>query len=134
MSTTNSTTTAAQPLFEDHEGMNRNTDLCVNLKTFLLHDRVAQTGKGYDGTLTRDEEEHFTFVEASIKAVATKVKRNPPVYQGQYINVNRASDGTCRPFFKRVCLNLVSDIEALANAIAEELVEAYQGLGQKSKD
>lgn len=108
------TTTTAQPQFEDHEGMNRNTDLCVDLKTFLRHDRIAQPGKGYEGRLMRDEDTHFTFVEgvhaeaenavsanaaervtpvASDKK-ATPVKRNPIVISGNCVNLHRKADGS----------------------------------------
>lgn len=91
-----------QLLFEDHEGLNRNTDLGVDLKTFLLKDRIAQLNKSYVGNLTRDEESHFTFVEENhFEAVAIKVKRNPIVYQGDCINLHKNAQGKIYPIFNR---------------------------------
>lgn len=82
-------------MFEDHVGMYRNTDLCVDLKTFLHHDCIAMIGRSYAGKLMRDEEMHFTFVE---NAVSYKnglcVKRNPIVIAGHCVNLHRKADGT----------------------------------------
>ena len=43
--------------------LNCNTDLCVDVKTLLRSDRRTRLGKNYTGVLTRDAEEHYTFVE-----------------------------------------------------------------------
>lgn len=55
-------------------GWNRNTDLCVDVKTILRTDRVTKLGKEYTGVLTRDGEDHYTFVETR---PSTAGKRNP---------------------------------------------------------
>ena len=39
-------------------GLNRNTELCIDLKTILRSDRKAKTHKDYPGVLTRDGREH----------------------------------------------------------------------------
>ena len=44
-------------------GWNRNTDLCVDVKTILRTDRVTKLGKDYTGVLTRDGENHYSFIE-----------------------------------------------------------------------
>ena len=38
--------------------LNRNTELCIDLKTILRSDRKAKTHKDYPGVLTRDGREH----------------------------------------------------------------------------
>ena len=45
------------------KNLNGNTDLCVDVKTLLRSDRRTRLGKNYTGVLTRDAEEHYTFVE-----------------------------------------------------------------------
>ena len=40
-------------------GWNRNTDLCVDVKTILRTDRVTKLGKDYTGVLTHDGEDHL---------------------------------------------------------------------------
>ena len=41
-------------LSANQEGWNRNTALCVNLKTILRRERMMKPGKGYTGVLKRD--------------------------------------------------------------------------------
>ena len=49
-----------------------------------------------------DEEDHFTFVQNDSEKKKEKVvQRNPHVYEGTYINVNRKKDGTLYPTFNR---------------------------------
>ena len=40
-----------------------NTDLCMDVKTILHSDSISKIGKDYQGVLTRDTDEHFTFIE-----------------------------------------------------------------------
>ena len=54
--------------------LNGNTDLCVDVKTLLRSDRRTRLGKNYTGVLTRDAEEHYTFVE---RQPSTDGKSNP---------------------------------------------------------
>ena len=95
-----------------------NTHLCVNLKTQLRSDRRAKSGKGYQGILRRDVEcdeflydEHFTFTEIVPQAPQ---KRNPHVYDGEFITVTRRSDGSYHPNFKPMAwtLNFIKDWRA----------------------
>ena len=59
-----------------------------------------ELGEYLDGMITRDGEDHFTFVEnATEQRKATR--RNPSIYMGQWINVKRRADGTVYPTFKR---------------------------------
>ena len=50
--------------------------------------------------ITRDGEDHFTFVENATEQRKTE-RRNPSIYMGQWINVKRRADGTVYPTFKR---------------------------------
>ena len=77
-------------------GFNRNTELCIDLKTILRSDRKAKTHKDYPGVLTRDGREHFTFIETVPQAPC---RRNLRVFDGKYITITRRSDGSLWPNF-----------------------------------
>ena len=47
----------------NQKGWNINTDLCMDVKTHLRTDRITQLGKDYAGLLTRDGEDHYSFVD-----------------------------------------------------------------------
>lgn len=79
-------------------GWNRNTDFCMDVKTFLINDSITKIGKYYHGVLTRDTDEHYSFVESR---TSTNGKRNPCIMPGTYINVHRKDDGTLYPTFNR---------------------------------
>ena len=49
-------------------------------------------GEYLDGAITHDGEDHFTFVQNDQEKKLQKVvQRNPHVYEGTYINVNRSA-------------------------------------------
>ena len=102
-----------------------NTDLCMDVKTILHSDSIAKKGKDYQGVLTKDNDEHYTFVE-TIPAVAEK--RNPQVYRGQYITITRRDDGTYRPNFRPVKMGAGFNVGRYAADVANELLWALEGL------
>ena len=117
--------------------MNHNTYLNVDLKTVLLTDSSAKTGKGYPGVLRRDVfceefryDEHFTFVE-TVPPVARK--RNPHVYRGRYITVTLHDDGTYHPNFRPLPKGDDFNRGQYINGVANELLWALDGLVEKSE-
>lgn len=58
--------------------MQKNTNLCVDLKTILQEDVLLNEGQCYRGCLTRDAEDHFLFEEEA-HATGHRHKRNPKV-------------------------------------------------------
>lgn len=81
-------------------GLYPNTELDVDLKLVTQEQGPMELGEYLDGMITRDGEDHFTFVEnATEQRKATR--RNPSIYEGQWINVKRRADGTVYPTFKR---------------------------------
>lgn len=81
-------------------GLYPNTELGVDLKLVTQKQGRMELGEYLDGMITRDGEDHFTFVEnATEQRKATR--RNPSIYMGQWINVKRRADGTVYPTFKR---------------------------------
>lgn len=72
-------------LFED---IYPHTELDVDLKLFTLKPGRVNEGEFLAGMLTRDGENHYSFVQkASEKKVTTM--RNPRIYKGSCINVNQ---------------------------------------------
>lgn len=105
-----------------------NTDLCMDVKTVLHSDSIAKVGKDYQGVLTRDTGDHFTFIE-TIPPVPEK--RNPQVFRGKYITVTRREDGTYRPNFKPMKVGAGFSIAQFASDVANELLWALDGLVEK---
>lgn len=81
-------------------GLYPNTELDVDLKLVKQEQGRMELGEYLDGMITRDGEDHFTFVENAAEQRKAE-RRNPSIYMGQWINVKRRADGTVYPTFKR---------------------------------
>lgn len=103
--------------------LNNNTDLCVDVKFRLRHDRIAMIGKNYHGVLRHDTEYHYTFTEA-----VNADKRNPRVFEGKCITVTRRDDGTLRPNFRPVTMGADFNAATYATDVANEILWALTGL------
>lgn len=106
-------------------GWNRNTDLCVDLKTILRSDRSTKIGKDYSGVLTRDLEDHYMFIETLSQAGG---KRSPRVYDGELITVTRWDDGSYHPNFKSLKVGAGFTVDGYAIRVCNELRQALKGL------
>ena len=109
----------------DHEGWHRNTALCVDLKTILRTDFIAKLEKQYQGQLTRDSEDRYSFVET---LSSTDNKRNPHVFKGQFITVTRRDDGSLRLNFKPIKMGPGFSLERYAIGVSNEILWALEGL------
>lgn len=79
-----------------------NTELGIDLKLLTRKPGRLTDGEYLDGVITHDGEDRFTFVQNDSEKKKDKVvQRNPHVYEGTYINVNRKKDGTLYPTFNR---------------------------------
>ena len=77
------------------KGFYPNTELGIDLKLMTKEPGRMAVGEYLDGAITHDGEDHFTFVQNDQEKKLQKVvQRNPHVYEGTYINVNRKKDGT----------------------------------------
>ena len=115
----------------NRKGCYKNTTLCCYLKTVLQNDRMMKAGKDYQGVLRRDVEtdeflfdEHFTFIEA----LPQVEKRNPRVFDGDYITITRRDDGLLRPNFKPIKNWANFNIADYAINVGNELLWALEGL------
>ena len=100
----------------------------MDIKTILHSDSISKIGRDYQGVLTRDTDEHYTFIE-TIPPVAEK--RNPQVFKGKFITVTRNSNGTYRPNFKPMKIDADFSLDQYANGVANELLRALEGLIEK---
>ena len=79
-----------------------NTELGIDLKLMTRKPGRLAVGEYLDGTITRDGEDHFSFIQDDSNKKKVKViQRNPHVYEGTFININRKPDGTLYPTFNR---------------------------------
>ena len=104
--------------------MFKNTDLCMDIKTFLQSDKRTKLGKEYQGALTRITSEHYTFVEEFPK----REKRNPHVFNGKLITITRRDDGTLCPNFKPMKVGAGFTVDGYALEVANELRTGLKGL------
>lgn len=113
------------------KGWFRNTDLCVDVKTFLRHDRIAKIGKNYTGVLCHDKDDHYAFVETGLTAANANI-RNPHIFEGKYINVTRRMrDGHVRFNFKEVDFGVGFNPLSFAIAVMKEILKAFKCLGEE---
>ena len=113
--------------------MKSNTYLAVNLKVKMFRDSHLKLGKDYIGVICHDvpedsiggDDDHFTFTETYPMNVR---KRNPQVFDGEYITVTRRSDGTYRINFKSFFINKDFEVAAFASGVASEIRKALKGL------
>ena len=97
----------------------------MDVKTILRSDCTSQIGKDYPGVLTRDSDDHYTFVET---IPSTSGKRNPHVFKGRYITVTRNDDGSLRLNFKPIRVNESFSVEQYAEGVSVEIIRSLEGL------
>ena len=122
----------------DLNGWHNNTDLGCDMKTMLRSDVRMKVGKEYQGVLTLDSEPivdeylyrdpHYTFVET---VPLTAGKRNPHVFDGEYITVTRRDDGSLRLNFKELKAGVGFSVERYALGVYNEICMALEGLIEK---
>lgn len=113
-------------------GLFHNTELCVDVKTNLLFDRVMKTGKRYYGFFTKDGEDHITLVEKEKKSVSNYDKP----YDGELISFTQRDDMTFRSHFKDFAIPPTlteKEVRKLGNKLKCEFVNALLGLVEKKE-
>ena len=99
-----------------------NTELGIDLKLMTRKPGRLAVGEYLDGTITRDGEDHFSFIQDdSSKKKVKVIQRNPHVYEGKYINVNRKKDGTLYPTFNRPQFSERFTFQDFCQGAADEL-------------
>lgn len=112
-------------LFKD---LHPDTHLDVDLKLLTREPGHMPVGAMLDGAITRDEVNHFCFIQNDPEKKKVLVTmRNPHVYIGKSINVNRKDDGTLYPTFNRPRYTNDYTFQDFCREAAEELL-AVAGL------
>lgn len=113
--------------------MKTNMELCIDLMTKLQDDVLMKPGKNYPGILRREipsdefdfDDNRYSFTEI-IRSTAGK--RNPHVFDGEYITVTRRDDGSLRLNFKELKMGAGFKVERYALGVYNELCMALEGL------
>lgn len=104
------------------------THLDVDLKLLTREPGHMPVGSMLDGAITRDDVNHFCFIQNDDeKKKMVMTMRNPHVYLGKRINVNRKNDGTLYPTFNRPQYTENFTFQDFCREAAEELL-AVAGL------
>ena len=116
--------------------MKTNLELCIDLKTMLQNDVLMKPGKNYPGILRREiPSDEFGFVDGRYSFIetihTTAGKRNPHIFDGEYITVTLRDDGTYRPNFKPMKVGADFNLAQYASGVANELLRALEGLIEK---
>ncbi len=104
-----------------------NTELGVDLKLLTRKAGRMKVGTYLDGVITHDSEGHYTFIQNEFEKKVVVEHRNPHIYKGLRINVNRKDDGTLYPTFNRPHLTKDFTFQDFCREAAEELL-AVAGL------
>ena len=117
------------------KGWHANTDLGCEVKTILRSDCKMKVNKEYQGIFKLDSESivdeflyrdpHYTFVET---VPLTAGKRNPHVFDGEYVTVTRRDDGSLRLNFKELKINAGFSVGRFALGVYNEICMALEGL------
>ena len=106
-----------------------NTEICVDLKLVTRKPGATRMGTNLIGSLTHDDDYHFTFIECASER--KDVKRNPHVFIGRFITVTRWDDGSLHPNFRPMPIRKNLSVNDYAFGVYQELREALKGLGEE---
>lgn len=110
------------------ERLHPDTHLDVDLKLITRKPGRMNIGDYLGGVITRDGEDHFSFIESDTEKKRVMVEqRNPHIYEGLRINVNRKDNGEPYPTFNRPKYTENFTFQDFCREAAEELI-AVAGL------
>lgn len=102
--------------------MQKNLNLCVDLKTVMQYDAHLVLGQCYTGVLTRDGDDHFIFEESSHKG---RVTRNPKLFDGNYCSLVHMQNGKYQIHMKTINASEINDRHDFAFRVYTELLTAF---------
>lgn len=104
--------------------MNKNTNLCVDLKTIMQEDVLLTEGQCYRGCLTRDGEDHYLFEEEA-HTNGQRHKRNPKLYDGKFVSLVHMQNGKYQVHMRTIDASSTVDKKDLAFSVYNELLAAF---------
>lgn len=112
-----------------------NTELGIDLKLITREPGRMPVGAYLDGVITHDDEDHFTFIQnASEKKRVAVTQRNPHIYEGLRINVNRKDNGELYPTFNHPRYIKSFTFKDFCREAAEELLVVAGLLGEDDSE
>jgi len=105
--------------------MQKNINLCVDLKTVMQNVSILAEGTTYTGVLTRDSEDHFLFEESVKKAGC---KRNPFIFYGKHCTLTHRKDGKYQINMRPINATAITDRNKFAMSVYNELLNAFEVL------
>lgn len=97
------------------------TEPGIDLKLLTRHRGRLPIGGYLGGVITHDGEGHYSFVEHAGEGRWIPQLRNPHIYEGRFVNVNRRPDGSLYPSLTRPPYTEVFTFRHFCLAAAEEL-------------
>ena len=102
--------------------MEKNVNLCVDLKTVMQSDAHLVEGQCYTGVLTRDGDDHFIFEESCHKR---QCPRNPKLFDGNYCSLVHMQNGKYQIHMKTINASAIDDRQDFAFKVYTELLSAF---------
>lgn len=102
--------------------MQKNVNLCVDLKTVMQNDAHPIEGQCYTGVLTRKSEDNFIFEESCARKTCT---RNPKLFDGNYCSLVHMQNGKYQIHMKTINASGITDRNQLAFNVYSELLTAF---------
>ena len=103
--------------------MQKNVNLCVDLKTVMQSDAHLVEGHPYKGLLTRDGDDHFIFEESCRRH---QCPRNPKLFDGDYCSLVHMQNGKYQIHMKTIDASVIEDRQELAFNVYSELLTAIK--------
>ena len=97
------------------------TEPGIDLKLLTRHRGRLPIGGYLGGVITHHGEGHYSFVEHAGGRQWIPQQRNPHIYEGRFVNVNRRPDGSLYPSLTRPPYTEVFTFRHFCLAAAEEL-------------
>ena len=97
------------------------TEPGIDLKLLTRHRGRLPIGGCLGGVITHDGEGHYSFVEHAGEGRWIPQQRNPHIYEGRFVNVNRRPDGSLYPSLTRPPYTEAFTFRHFCLAAAEEL-------------
>jgi hypothetical protein len=105
--------------------MQKNVNLCIDLKTIMQEDALLNPGKCYRGVLSRTSEDQYLFEEETHKTTDRHGRRNPKLFDGHYVSLVHMQNGRYQVHMRTIDASAAINRKKLALSVYLELVEAF---------
>ena len=103
--------------------MQKNINLCVDLKTKMQEVTLLEVDKCYRGVLSRTNVDQYLFEEAAISGRTDR--RNPKLFDGRYVSLVHMQNGKYQVHMRTIDASAALDRKALGQNVYSELLQAF---------